>query len=179
MKRFTTSAKAAALALALTVANNYIYGAFGLDYTAGIFTETNGGTNANQQVYNNVLAMTTTTQSSNGAIDVQMGASGLLANNTVVGIGSANGGTGINIISGSQLTQKNNLVQGFQYMESTSAGVTFGSGGLEHKSLLRLQQRMAVAGNGRSNVCQLAERIGTRWKFSLRIKSESSRQLPA
>jgi len=110
--------------------DNYFYGSFGVDYTAQIFSETNGGTNSNQQVYNNLIVNTTTTQSSNGAIDVQMGANGLLANNTVIGSGSGNGGVGIQIISGTNIAQWNNIVQGFNYLESALAGVTFAASSL-------------------------------------------------
>jgi hypothetical protein len=109
----------------LYIYNNYFYGSFGVDYTAQIFTETDTGTNAAEEVYNNLIVNTTTTQSSNGAIDLQTGASGLIANNTIVGSGSANGGVGMQIIQGTSITQKNNLIQGFNYMESTSSGVTF------------------------------------------------------
>ena len=130
--------------------NNYFYGSFGIDYTAQIFSETNSGTNASQQVYNNLIVNTTTHQSSNGAIDVQMGASGLLANNTVVGSGSANGGVGIQIISGTSLTQENNTVQGFNYMEAVSSPVTFSA--INYNSYYNWSNGWQYYGSGKSTL---------------------------
>ena len=118
----------------LDVHNNSFSGNFGVDYTAQIFTETTGGTNAAQSVYNNTVVNTTTSQSSNGAIDLQTGANGLVVNNTVLGSGSSHGGTGIQIISGTNITFKNNIVDGFKYMDAVQSGVTFASSGANTNS---------------------------------------------
>jgi hypothetical protein len=113
---------------------NYFSGDWGEDYTAQIFTENGGGTQANQKVYNNIVdnsATSASTQSSNGQIDVQMGANGLLANNTIIGSSNISG-VGLQIIDGTNVTQKNIVIEHFNYMEVTLSGTSFVGGGLNN-----------------------------------------------
>jgi hypothetical protein len=131
--------------------NNYFYGSFGVDYTAQIFTETDTGTNAVEEVYNNLIVNTTTTQSANGAIDLQTGANGLIANNTVIGSGTGTG-VGINIISGTNITQKNNLVENWDYMEATSSGVTFATSGLNNNLYYNSSNWFQYQGTGEGSL---------------------------